>query len=218
MPFGHVRYSIIGDDVAVNLFNIDEVNGNINVVGDLSTSGAESYTIRVQARDLGDPARYGYKVCSVSVQQKFQPPFFLNNSHQATVQESFPLGNTILTVYGRDNDLAAPHNTVRYRLMRDPEDLECFLINKVTGNLALCRSLLYDPCTANVFFGNDNSPFFLNDPYARTLVETEAVGTLVYDTLAPFNTLTYSIIGDDAAASYFRINSTTGNVFLASSV
>ncbi|WAQ96546.1 FAT4-like protein, partial [Mya arenaria] len=128
MPFGHVRYSIIGDDVAVNLFNIDE--------------------IRVQARDLGDPARYGYKVCSVSVQQKFQPPFFLNNSHQATVQESFPLGNTILT---------APHNTVRYRLMRDPEDLECFLINKVTGNLALCRSLLYDPCTANVFFAPFNT-------------------------------------------------------------
>jgi len=35
---------------------------------------------------------------------------------------------------------------------------------------------------------------------------------------APFNTLTYSIIGDDSAPSYFSVNSTTGNVFLASRV
>jgi len=33
--------------VAVNLFNIDNVNGNINIVGDLSQSGAESYTVCV---------------------------------------------------------------------------------------------------------------------------------------------------------------------------
>ena len=34
----------------------------------------------------------------------------------------------------------------------------------------------------------------------------------------PFNTLTYAIIGDDTAPNYFRINSTTGDVFLSSSV
>lgn len=44
-PFGQIRYSIIGDDVAVNLFAIDEVTGRINIVGDLSASGAESYSV-----------------------------------------------------------------------------------------------------------------------------------------------------------------------------
>ncbi|KAH3873294.1 hypothetical protein DPMN_036526 [Dreissena polymorpha] len=72
---------------------------------------------------------------------------------------------------------------------------------------------------------NNNPPFFINDPYTRTIAENQAVGTLVYDTsasdldiLAPFNTLTYAIIGDDSAPTYFSINSTTGDVFLTNSV
>jgi len=32
--------------------------------------------------------------------------------------------------------------------------------------------------------GNDNPPFFINDPYLRTLNENATVGTLVYDTTA----------------------------------
>lgn len=44
-----------------------------------------------------------------------------------------------------------PHNTVRYYITADAEDLECFLVNEVTGDLALRRSLLYDPCRAQVF-------------------------------------------------------------------
>lgn len=62
--------------------------------------------IRVQARDLGNPARYGYKVCNVGVQQNFQAPFFVNNSYTATIRETFPLGDTILTTTAQDNDLA----------------------------------------------------------------------------------------------------------------
>ncbi|WAQ95445.1 FAT4-like protein [Mya arenaria] len=238
-PFGRVRYSIIGDDVAVNLFNIDE--------------------IRVQARDLGAPARYGYKVCSVSVQQNFQAPFFLNNSYQATVQETFPLGNTILTVYGRDNDLAAPHNTVRYRLTRDPEDLECFLINEVTGNLALRRSLLYDPCTANVFFfdtrsayqvrlqvndggipsrydsailtvsvtRNLQSPVFDPQNYEITIFEDQNLGENIICTTAtdsdvrsPHNEVRYEAVGSGSgnAMTYFAISATDGCVYVRRSL
>ena len=44
-----------------------------------------------------------------------------------------------------------PHNTVRYYITEGAEDLECFLMNEVTGDLALRRSLLYDPCRAQVF-------------------------------------------------------------------
>lgn len=35
---------------------------------------------------------------------------------------------------------------------------------------------------------------------------------------APFNTLEYDIIGDDAAPTYFSINSVSGNIFLQSSI
>ena len=44
-----------------------------------------------------------------------------------------------------------PNNLVRYTITEDQEDLDCFLINEVTGQLLLRRSLLYDPCRANAF-------------------------------------------------------------------
>ncbi|XP_062582056.1 cadherin EGF LAG seven-pass G-type receptor 1-like, partial [Saccostrea cucullata] len=40
----------------------------------------------------------------------------------------------------------APNNVVRYSLTAGPEDIECFLIDAVTGSLSLRRSFLYDPC------------------------------------------------------------------------
>ena len=44
-PFGQIRYSIIGDDNAVNLFSIDEQTGRIVVVGDLSQQNVEEYRV-----------------------------------------------------------------------------------------------------------------------------------------------------------------------------
>lgn len=62
------------------------------------------FQIRVQARDLGAPARYNYTVCTVSVQKNFNPPFFTDDSYAATILETFTLGDTILTVSANDND------------------------------------------------------------------------------------------------------------------
>ena len=45
----------------------------------------------------------------------------------------------------------APNNVVRYEITADLEDRECFLLNDVTGDLLLRRSLLYDPCRSNSF-------------------------------------------------------------------
>ena len=63
-----------------------------------------SFQIRVQARDLGAPARYGYTVCAVGVQRNFQPPFFVDPNYSMTIIETYNLGDTILTVSANDND------------------------------------------------------------------------------------------------------------------
>ena len=47
--------------------------------------------------------------------------------------------------------LQAPNNVVRYEITADLEDRECFLLNEITGDLLLRRSLLYDPCRATSF-------------------------------------------------------------------
>lgn len=44
-PFGQIRYSIIGDDSAVDLFRIDEFNGRITISGDLSAAGLEQFRV-----------------------------------------------------------------------------------------------------------------------------------------------------------------------------
>lgn len=47
--------------------------------------------------------------------------------------------------------LKPPNNQVRYEITADDEDKECFLLNELTGQLLLKRSLLYEPCRAAVF-------------------------------------------------------------------
>jgi len=66
------------------------------------------WQIRIQARDLGQPAKFAYKTCEVGIEQNFRDPYFLEASYRGSIQncESFPLGSTVLTVSGRDDDVA----------------------------------------------------------------------------------------------------------------
>lgn len=45
----------------------------------------------------------------------------------------------------------APNNVIRYAITAGPEDMDCFIINEVNGDLMLKRPLLYSPCRANRF-------------------------------------------------------------------
>lgn len=61
---------------------------------------------------------------------------------------------TIVLVLNKDNSVIsfvhqAPNNIVRYSISAGADDIECFLIDSVTGSLSLRRSLLYAPCTAS---------------------------------------------------------------------
>ncbi|KAK3584481.1 hypothetical protein CHS0354_018066 [Potamilus streckersoni] len=66
---------------------------------------------------------------------------------------------------------------------------------------------------------NKNPPVFINEPYivevSRNLVrniEVYVVSATDADIQSPYNVLTYSIIGDDAATTYFQINSASGSI------
>ncbi|KAL3878042.1 hypothetical protein ACJMK2_035678, partial [Sinanodonta woodiana] len=249
-PFGQIRYSIIGDDVAPNIFSINEISGRITVFSSLTQLSADAFQIRVMARDLGVPYRFNTSIVKITTQRNFRAPVFQAASYSQTVVETLALGNVILTVIATDADLLAPQNTIRYALTGNTEGIQCFLLNDVTGELTLRRSLLYEPCRADVFnlkaqardlgtppltspeidvtifvTRNKNPPYFRDDPYVSSINEDASFGYVVYrtsagdlDTQAPFNTLSYSIIGDDSAPNFFDINSTTGIVTLRTSV
>ena len=68
-------------------------------------------------------------------------------------------------------------------------------------------------------------PVFINEPYQASLNQNSLSGTSVSqviardnDTTAPFNTVTYSIIGDDSPPAYFNINPITGQISLQQSI
>ena len=87
--------------------------------------------INVQARDLGAPARYGYAVCTVSMQRNFNPPVFVQPSYSATIMETYALGDTILRVNATDRDPLVSKKHVPYFFGYKTEFLSSKTIPKI---------------------------------------------------------------------------------------
>ncbi|GFN78435.1 protocadherin fat 4, partial [Plakobranchus ocellatus] len=210
--FGIVAYDIIGDDSAPVYFSVDQITGVVTIAATLSSENVDTYQIRIQARDNGVPFRFSTKVCQLTITRNFQRPVFRDQNYIQTVPETLPLGDVILTVTATDLDPLPPNNIVRYEITEDQEDLDCFLINEVTGQLLLRRSLLYSPCRANAFVmkvvardqgtpvlssleanvtvlvsRNLFPPVFVNLPYATILEENVQPGRLAYTVTAVDN-------------------------------
>ena len=72
---------------------------------------------------------------------------------------------------------------------------------------------------------NLNAPRFSTRDYRRTVQQDASPGTAVVsvratdaDQRAPFNAIKYSIIGDDAAGSYFRIDEKSGEISVSNNL
>ncbi|KAI0235644.1 Cadherin-99C [Lamellibrachia satsuma] len=66
---------------------------------------------------------------------------------------------------------------------------------------------------------NKNAPIFFHDSYSASLAQNKPVGTAVKkveakdgDTARDFKTITYKIIGDDTAPTYFAVNPESGQI------
>ena len=64
---------------------------------------------------------------------------------------------------------------------------------------------------------NPSGPVFLQDPYAVTISDKHALGTLVVNTTAvdaDGDVVRYDMIGDTLGMTYFYIEPFTGNIYL----
>ncbi|XP_041364042.1 protocadherin Fat 1-like [Gigantopelta aegis] len=204
-PFGRVRYEIIGDDSAPVYFDVNPSMGVVTVRDGIAQESVYQYRIRIRARDEGVPFKFNTTVCLISITRNFRTPVFSRQSYVQTVDETFPLGSVLLKVNATDSDVLPPNNVLRYKIVDDAEDLRCFIVNEVTGQILLRRSLLYSPCQANVFVmyliakdmgtpqlssmrinitvivnRNQNAPQFVGIPYNTILSETVLVNSLVF--------------------------------------
>ncbi|XP_078316513.1 protocadherin Fat 4-like isoform X2 [Crassostrea virginica] len=147
--FGLVQYRITGDDLAPNYFEINVNTGLISVKNVLSGVNQDQFKVRVEAYDQGSPSKTNVTVVTLTVKSNYQRPVFNRASYFERIPETQSLGQQIIAVTANDSDALAPNNIVRYSISAGADDIECFLIDSVTGSLSLRRSLLYAPCTAS---------------------------------------------------------------------
>ncbi|XP_062595025.1 cadherin EGF LAG seven-pass G-type receptor 3-like, partial [Saccostrea cucullata] len=150
-PFGIVRYRVTGDDLAPTYFQVDPTSGLITVRNVLSGVNQDQFKVRIEAYDQGSPSKTNVTVVTLTVKSNYQRPIFNRLSYVARIPETQSLGQQIIAVTANDTDALTPNNVVRYSLTAGPEDIECFLIDAVTGSLSLRRSLLYDPCRSDIY-------------------------------------------------------------------
>ncbi|XP_036359005.1 uncharacterized protein LOC115211772 [Octopus sinensis] len=246
--FGSIKYSIFGDNDAKNMFSINSNTGVINLRNSLSLSTNDKYTIWVKAEDQGFPSNMALTPVTVNVNRNMNTPGWTRQNYTENVLEITLPNTVLLQLHAFDFDNQAPYNTLDFSMSSSQSDndvadyfgvtasgqffVKRLLINIRNKNQFLAEVTVADKgnppkvnlqkayITINVI-QNENSPYFVNEPYKKTLGKVISVNQLIYTVTArdndkdtPLNQITYSIVGDDSAPLYFKIDPTTGQITL----
>ncbi|XP_046579032.1 protocadherin Fat 4-like [Haliotis rubra] len=234
-----IVYEAIGDGSALAFFRIDSTSGAVYVKTPLIQDSLVLYTLRVQAYDTFYPTNIGYSTVTISVIRNPSGPVFTANEHAKSVLEFTTVGSRIITVTATDADGDVPV----YSLVGGMEALEYFYISPSSGDIFLKKRLYESPTqqyqmfvqasdqrnpvrltntTVFVTVARSQPPRFVQGPYSFSVSEKTQIGTSVYGVSAidsdKQGTITYEIVGDAPAPSYFAINSTTGVVTVRSNL
>lgn len=150
-----VKYRIIGDDAAPSYFDVDERTGDIKLKASVADDTLTEYQLRIQAYDNGSPSRSSVAIVKVTVNRNLNAPKFDNVAVEVNILYSQELGSKITTVKATDEDLQPPHNTVRYYLIGDTLAQQFFMVNDVTGDVAVRKDLA----------GDSNTRYTVSNPF-----------------------------------------------------
>lgn len=94
---GHVEYSLV--DSADGMFTLGSADGLLRVNGKLDRETKSNYTLKVKAKDRGEPFRQTEMVLLVKVlDENDNSPIFNPKQYSAFVAENASIGITILQV------------------------------------------------------------------------------------------------------------------------
>ncbi|XP_060078510.1 protein dachsous-like [Ylistrum balloti] len=228
---GTVRYSLVENRDST--FVIDPVSGDIRLQKSLDYEDIKSYTLVIQARDMGIPPLSTNTTLNVFVTNKNDnPPTFLKTFYEVNVAEDLSLSSTFLEVQASDLDMDQitytlqevsdlfgiwPNNGHMYLKMpldREVQHLyQLFVIAKDNGKPTQLSA------TATVLIlvtdANDNFPEFSDNLYIFPVSEDVASRTVVGSVTA-----TDRDIADNAKLEYsfvvpqteFIINTYNGEI------
>ncbi|XP_055954344.1 protocadherin-16-like [Patella vulgata] len=143
-PLNQVQYRIIGEGVAVNLFNIDANNGIITTRSNINTDGNDYYRIYVVAEDGGIPALIDTAIVYVNVTRNLNSPVFNPTIYRIGVPDIQTLGTPVTTVSATDADTTSPQNRLEYRITGEGRGPEYFRVNQNNGEISVYQPLYTD--------------------------------------------------------------------------
>ncbi len=143
-PFNKISYEIIGDDTATVYFKINTNSGAISLKSSVNGDRGTVYKVRVRASDGGTPPKTDTAVVTVNVQRNLKLPNFSPNSYEARILETQDLGVPFVQVKAKDDDQKPPYNTFVFEITGDQEGMEYFMVDAVTGQVAVKKGLYLD--------------------------------------------------------------------------
>uniref|UniRef100_A0A8D0DTW5 FAT atypical cadherin 2 n=1 Tax=Salvator merianae TaxID=96440 RepID=A0A8D0DTW5_SALMN len=229
---GVIFYSFVEDN---KYFWIDPYLGDISLKKPLDFQALNKYTLRVIARDAGEPPLYAEEEVLIVVRDK-SSPLFQSLFYTVKVPENIPLYTPLLHIQAR-----SPEGLRLIYNIADEEALKQFSIDFKTGVLMVTSQLDYESRTIHVFtvratdtavgaFSeavvevevedvNDNSPIFSQMVYTASVTEgmpaqTSVVQVFATDRDSGQNRLiSYQILEDRSGTSkFFNIDANTGEI------
>jgi len=177
---------------------------------------------------------------NVTVIRNANPPIFSTNQYSQVIQDTLPVGTSILTITASDQDL----DSIRYTVIDTNVIDQYFYLNPFTGVISLSASVYNvgqdqyqftvqasdqrvnvrtDTSEVLITVLRDQSaPQFINEPYIGTVREIDINGTSIAATTCFDNdrrgTIVYAPVAFSVSSAFFGVNSQTGNVFLSNTV
>lgn len=236
---GQIVYELVDGDISV--FSIDPVTADIKLKSNLDREKKDSYSVTIQAKDLGSPAKYGTAFLFLTVtDENDRKPECDPSALTKAVAENHTGAIFALNCTDLDSE-QSNFNVLSYSL--SGTDQSSFEINVTSGEVTLRSNISFDYETKNSYSFlidiTDGGGNILNVPaviqiiglneYTPTFSESKfylniSEGTLISTTVGSF-TAVDDDFGEDGELRYkilsgnqhenFRYDSKTGDLYLA---
>ena len=239
---GQIFYTIFGD----HNFSVIRETGMIYLTSPLDRELQSSYNLTIEARDMGTPMSLATNVTvQITVTDvNDNAPEFSQEVFQVEVSEEMLTGSVVVQITAVDIDEGSNAN-LTYEI-ESGNELQHFRVERHTGRLLVVRDLNYEetksynitlqasdggatPLTDTALVhivvtdANDNDPSFLQPQYSTSIEENVTIPYLILTTTATDldsganAVIEYSIL-EPASSTQIDINSTTGEIFIVSSL
>ncbi|XP_062584769.1 protocadherin Fat 4-like [Saccostrea cucullata] len=233
-----LSFSIISGENSAD-FAIDTSTGQLKVNAVLNAPLRSSYALIVQAADGGTPSLTSKAEVDIIVTDiNDNSPIFSPDVVSIKINEILNISSAVYSVYATDADAGANarltysilsgNNDLRFSV--DPNNGKVLLRNLLDRETVSLYSLVIIAVDAGspaktgsltlsieVVDANDNSPYFIGEPYSVTLGRADSVGTYLIsingnDTdLADNAVIEYFIVSGDVSDTFY-LNKDTGRV------